>query len=166
MKISQKWKIRTVLTVLLLTFFVGEKQIEKLGDRYQYALPVLALGCSISNGQAVDYLLRYTAQLAIVHGSKNALGDAAINQRPRGGLQGMPSGHTATAVFGASNLVHECIQKNPAVQAVVIAAAIFVGGSRIEAGAHNIWQVLLGALVGWGCDRGFRRWFHKRRQIR
>lgn len=156
-QVSQKWKIRSVLAVLILTLFAGEKQIESLGDRYQYALPLLALGCSISNGQTVDYLVRYTVQLAIVHGSKNALGDMPINQRPRGGLQGMPSGHTATAAFGASNLVHECIEKSSAVKVLVVATAMFVGGSRIESGAHDIWQVLLGVLVGWGCDRGFWR---------
>jgi membrane-associated phospholipid phosphatase len=155
--IAQKWKLRGILTVLALTFFLGERQIEPLGDRYQYALPLLALGCSISNGQALDYMARYLVQLAIVHGSKRAWGDTSLNQRPRGGLQGMPSGHTATAVFGASNLVHECIEKNIAVKAAVIVTALFVGGSRVQSKAHDIWQVLVGALVGWGCDRGFRR---------
>jgi membrane-associated phospholipid phosphatase len=156
-KIRQKWKIRAIVAVLILTFFAGQRQIEALGDRYQYALPVLALGCSLTNGQAADFLLRYVVQLAIVHGSKNVLGDIAINQRPRGGIHGMPSGHTATAVFGASNLVHQCIEKNIAVKGVVILAAVFVGGSRLQSKAHDIWQILLGALVGWGCDRGFRR---------
>jgi membrane-associated phospholipid phosphatase len=165
MKITQKWKIRVILVVLILSFALSEKQIERQGDTFQYALPLLALGCSLTNGQAVDFMGRYLVQLALVHGPKNLLGEVAINARPRGGYKGMPSGHTATAVFGASNLVNQCIKKNLLVQGVVILAAVFVGGSRIQSGAHNIWQVLMGALVGWGSDRAFRRAISRRRKI-
>ncbi|NOX73140.1 MAG: phosphatase PAP2 family protein [Alphaproteobacteria bacterium] len=164
MKVTQTWKIRIILVVLVLSFAFSEKQIERLGDTYQYALPLLALGCSLSNGEAVDFLGRYLVQLALVHGPKNLLGETDINARPRGGYKGMPSGHTATAVFGASNLVNQCIRKNVLVQIVVIAAAVFVGGSRVQSGAHNIWQVLIGAFVGWGSDRAFRRAISRRRK--
>lgn len=154
---SQIWKVRAVLAVLILTFAISEKEPEKLGDAYQIALPLIALGCSLTNGQAIDFTLRYVVQLGLVHGPKNALGDAQINHRPNGDLRGMPSGHTATAVLGASNIVHECFTGHPAAKAAVIVTAGFVGGSRIEAEAHNIWQVLAGVLVGWGVDRAFRR---------
>lgn len=157
MKISQKWKVRAILAALALVLVVSPKEVKKLGDNYQIALPVIALGCSIANGQALDFGIRYIAQFTVVQGSKFALGKSAINRRPNGGSHGMPSGHTATAVFGASNLVHRCIGNNPAVKAVVILTAVFVGESRIYANAHNIWQVLIGALVGWLGDRAFRR---------
>ena len=151
------WKARAVIVALVLTFAISDKESEKLGDAYQIALPVIALGCSLTNGQALDFAARYVIHWSIVHGSKNALGKADINQRPNGKYRGMPSGHTATAVFGASNLVHECVTKTPLVQGLIILTAGFVGGSRIEAEAHSIWQVMVGALVGWGSDRAFRR---------
>lgn len=166
--LTQTWKIRIILAALVLTFVISEKEVEKLGDAYQIALPVIALGCSLTNGQAVDFAIRYVAHWSIVHGSKTGLGQAEINRRPSGSLRGMPSGHTATAAFGASNLVHQCIVKNPAVSIVAILTAGFVGASRIEAEQHNIWQVLAGALVGWGSDRAFRKlspsaWFRRLR---
>ena len=167
--IPQVWKIRAVLAALVLTFILSEKQVERIGDAYQIALPVIALGCSVTNGQAGDFLIRYVSQWSVVQGSKHLLGTTAINQRPNGKYLGMPSGHTATAVFGASNLVHECITSNLWVKGVVLVTAGFVGGSRIEADQHDIWQVLIGALVGWLGDRAFRKasplaWFRRLRQ--
>lgn len=146
-----------IIGALALTLLVTPKQAERLGDAYQIALPVIGLGCSLVNGQAADYAIRYVVQWSVVQGSKNLLGEAEINRRPNGNWRGMPSGHTATAVFGASYLVNECIKANPWVKGVVLLSAGFVGASRIEAGAHDIWQVMIGALIGWLGDRAFRR---------
>ncbi len=156
-RMSQTTKARLILLALVMTAALSPKQVEKLGDNFQIALPVIALGCSVVNGETGDFMLRYLSQWGVVQGSKYALGDAAINRRPNGNSHGMPSGHTATAVFAASNLVHQCITGNPVVKAGVILTAVFVGESRIYAKAHNIWQVLIGALVGWLGDRAFRR---------
>ena len=169
MRMHAVWKTRAVLLAMILAFSLSSKKVEKLGDTYQIVLPVLALGCSAVNGQAVDFFVRYWVQWGIVHGSKAALGDAKINQRPNGNYSGMPSGHTATAVPGASNLVHECLTGSPWVKGVVILTAGFVGGSRIESEAHTIWQVLAGALVGWLTERAFRKmsplaWMRQARQ--
>lgn len=153
---SQKWKCRAIIIAMFGVIVLTRPGVEKYGTSYQIALPLIALACSITNGQSVDFLFRYTAQLGVVHGSKNILGDAGINQRPSGGGKGMPSGHTATAVLGASYLVNSCIKSNIFVKVAVLAAAVFVGGSRVAVGAHDIWQVLAGAAVGWLSDRLFR----------
>jgi len=155
--IPLRWKTRAVIAALILTFLVSPKQVERLGDNFQIALPVIALACAATNGRAVDFFARYLVQLGIVHSSKRILGTTAINIRPNGNPGGMPSGHMATATLGASNLVHDCVAGSPWVQGVVILTAGFVGGSRIEVGAHDIWQVLVAALVGWLSDRAFRR---------
>ena len=157
MKIAVIWKARAVMAVLILVFAFGGRDVEKIGDDLQIALPVLALGCALTNGQAVDFLARYAVQLAVVHGSKRGLGEAALNQRPSGKSKGMPSGHMATAALGASNLVYECVAQNPWVKGAVILSAGFVGGTRLEADAHDIWQVMAGVLVGWLVDRAFRK---------
>ena len=129
---------------------------EKTGDRLQVALPLLGWGCAAANGDGLEYLGRYLTMFALAHGTKHVLGDARINQRPHGGGQGMPSAHSSTAALGASRLVSGCLSGHPAAQMVSILAAGFVGVSRIGAGAHDIWQVLAGMILGLVCDRACR----------
>ncbi|MFQ5438554.1 MAG: phosphoesterase, partial [Paracoccaceae bacterium] len=126
MKIPTVWKIRIILIVLVLTFVVTERQIERMGDSYQVALPVLGLACSLTSGQAVDYLVRYVVQQSVVSGSKAALGKVEINRRPRGGYHGMPSGHTSASFYGASYLARSCVGGNVWMQSVVFLTAGYV----------------------------------------
>ncbi len=139
-----------------------------VGDKLQVVLPILGLGCAVLDGRAGSYMGRYLVAAGIVHGLKKGLGDVPINHRPTGSLEGFPSGHTQAAVFGASSLVHECIRGNPWVAGVAILGAGFTGASRIEAHAHNIWQVLWGAVIGWLCERAVWRvplgWWRRRRR--
>jgi len=156
-----------VLLTLLIVAVASEPRVERYGDNYQIALPLLALGCEIANGRGLEYVGRYAVMFTGLHGTKRALGDAEINARPRGGQEGFPSGHTATATFGAATLVQSCVLGSPLVQTVVILAAAYTGGSRIESGAHTIWQVMAGALWGLICSMAFRpaspsrRWLKK-----
>lgn len=158
----RRWRNPLILAVLALTVLLTEPLAERYGDRFQVVLPVLTLGCTFLTGGTGEYVLRFLVLEAAVHGTKAALADAPLNQRPRGGLEGFPSGHTAAATFGASALVHDCIAGSPVTKAAVILSAGFTGASRIEARAHNIWQVLAGVLVGWLVERLFRRGFPAR----
>lgn len=150
---------RLVLGVLALVVLLSpqDEHGKDLGTSFQIALPLLAWGCEATNGSGPEYLLRYVVMFTTLHGTRRALGETDINARPNGGWHGFPSGHTATAVFGASSLVQSCLTGHPVVQGVVLLAAAFTGTSRVTSGWHDIWQVLAGALLGWGCDRAFRR---------
>lgn len=139
--------------ILALGVISGLGDVERMGDRLQFALPVAGLVCAAANGHALKYTIRFASTMAVVHTFKRGLGDAEINLRPSGGLQGFPSGHTAAAVFGASYLVHDCIQRNKLMQGVAIFSGAYVGASRIEAGKHFLFQVLAGALLGWLGER-------------
>lgn len=153
-----RFKLIAVCVVLGMTFaFSAPRGVEKIGDNIQYALPLLGWGCSIINGQGADYFIRFLSLEVLIHGSKQGLGHSEINMRPNGGDEGFPSGHTSAAAFGASNLVYMCVQKNHYVQGIVLISAAFVGGSRVEANKHDMWQVLAGMLLGWLTDRLFRR---------
>lgn len=152
-----KFRKAVILTVLAATLLFTAPVAERYGDRLQIALPALALGCSVLTGGVGEYLVRLVGLEVVVHSTKLGLGETPINQRPEGGFRGFPSGHTAAATFGASALVHECIGKSPFVKGAVILAAAFTGASRIEAEKHTIWQVLAGALTGWGIDRVLRQ---------
>ncbi|MDZ7904358.1 MAG: phosphatase PAP2 family protein [Cypionkella sp.] len=102
------------------------------------------------------YLGRFAVMFVGLHGTKRGFGEAEIAHRPRGGLEGFPSGHTSTASFGAASLVQSCLTGAPVAQSAVILAAAFTGASRIESGAHDIWQVLAGAIWGLVCAMAFR----------
>lgn len=159
-------RVQVVMAVLALAVLLTPPRAERYGDTLQVVLPVMAMACSVNLGSGTEYLLRYVTMFSLAHGTKNLLGDAQINQRPDGGGKGFPSAHTATAVLGASALVQDCLRNQPVAQAVVLLAAGFVGASRIEAGRHDIWQVLAGALLGWGCDRVLRRPSPQRERVR
>lgn len=142
-----------VSAVLLALAAASAGRVEETGDRLQVALPFLALGCAVANGEGAAFVARYGVMFVSLHGMKRAFGQAPFNIRPHGGGQGMPSGHTATAALGASRLVGGCLQGNPVAQAITVLAAGFTGGSRLTVGAHDIWQVLAGAVLGLLCDR-------------
>lgn len=148
-----KTKNGLVFASLLMAALLGRGQVDRTGDHLQLVLPVAALVCSVANGEAASYLFRLTSVAIVVHGSKRGLQDAPINLRPSGSLHGFPSGHTAAAAFGASSLINSCVKKNPWVQGAIILSGGYVGASRIEVGAHFLFQVLTGALIGWLGER-------------
>lgn len=159
----RKFALALVLGVAALVVMISGRDAEKLGDSLQIALPLFALACAATSGQTVQFFGRYLLLETAIKTPKFTLGDAAINQRPHGGSKGFPSGHTAAASFGATALVQGCLKSSPPAQAVAIMGAGFTGTSRVDAGAHTIWQVLAGAIIGWGLQfaalRRFDRWF-------
>ncbi len=155
-KMTVPRRAQAVLAGLALVGVLTTHDVERYGDRLQVALPVMALGCEVLNGQALAYVGRYAVQFIGLHSTKRLLGDAEIAQRPRGGLEGFPSGHTSTAAFGAAQLVTSCIPGAPVAQSAVLLAAAYTGTSRVAVGAHDIWQVLAGAIWGIGCALAFR----------
>jgi membrane-associated phospholipid phosphatase len=153
---------RSALLAICLLFSLvpaarAQERTEIVGDYLQYILPATGAVCSFGRSVFRDYAVRFLIMEGLVHGTKNVFPDAAISVRPHGGDKGFPSGHSAASFYGASYLARECVNKSPWGQAVVFGAAMFTGGSRIEAGAHFLFQVMYGALIGYFCDRLFRR---------
>ncbi len=157
MYLVRRWRNGLVALVLALTVVFTGGRAEHLGDNLQIALPLAGLGCAAVTGNGGEYFGRFVALWLAVHASKRLSGEAAYNIRPHGGGHGFPSAHTAAATFGASALVHECLRGAPLLNGSVVLAAGFVGASRIDANAHDIWQVLAGALYGLVFERLFRR---------
>ncbi len=158
-------RVHVVLAVLVFAVLNGPGNPRQIGDRLQIALPSIAFACSVLNGSGGEYALRFATMMIAAHGSKHALGQAPINIRPDGGDLGFPSAHTSAAVIGASSIVHDCVTGNPVAKALIVISAGFVGASRIDSDRHDIWQVLAGALLGWGCDRALRRDGPMRRRV-
>lgn len=153
-----------LVIVLVIAFGVG-RQTERIGDRLQVVLPVIALGCAVADGRGVQFFGRYLLLEAGIKFPKFLLGDLPMNQRPDGGSQGFPSGHTAVATFGATSLAATCMSNSKVAQGVVLSSAAFVGGSRVEAGKHTLWQALAGGIWGWFAQAAglvaFDRWFRR-----
>ena len=146
-----------MVVFLALAFVLKPKEPVKLGDTLQVALPLAGFGCAIASGSWSGYFGRFAALWVTVHVSKKGLGKASISRRPSGRYRGMPSGDTAAATFGASALVHSCLQNAPILKTMVVLGAAYTAGSRIEAGKHDIWQVLAGALLAISFERGLRQ---------
>lgn len=157
-------KVQIIFAVLGL-IAITAPSTERLGDRYQVVLPIMALGCEVVNGSGLEYVGRYVVMFVGLHGTKNALGLNPINHRPKGGLQGFPSGHAATATFGAASLIQSCITKAPVAQIAVALAAGYTGGSRIETRWHTLTQVMAGSIWGIICSMAFRKDTPARRSI-
>jgi membrane-associated phospholipid phosphatase len=103
-----------------------------------------------------------------IKGPKYVIGESPISQRPDGGDNGFPSGHTAVATFGALQVIKHCTALHPVTKAAVVAAAVITGGSRIESGRHSLWQTMAGAIWGWAIAclplkalTGAGRWMHR-----
>lgn len=173
-----KW-FRNRAMMWLLVLIVGSVAISDrtssgVGDVLQVTLPLTGLGCAIASGQGIRYTGRYVGVTLAMHASKRGFGHAELNARPNGGYHGMPSGHTTAAAFGAAGIAQHCVSGNPPAQLVAVFAAGIVGGARIDVGAHDLWQVIAGALLGWigqvaaltAFDAWFRRvWFAMGRGI-
>lgn len=138
-----------IAAVLCLCVAATVPDTQRLGDRLQVVLPLMAAGCSLANGEFPSLLGRYLLLEAGIKLPKFALGDHTLNQRPDGGRMGFPSGHTAAAAFGATALITSCGRLHPVTKGALILAAAFTGGSRIEAGRHTLWQTTAGAVWGW-----------------
>ena len=143
---------RAALAALLLAATLpahADDRFTQFGDALQIALPLAALTCAANQGRAGETALGFAVQAAAVNGSKAALGDARINQRPDGTGRGFPSGHSASAMFGAANLAKFCYQGRPALQFVSYSLALTVGLSRVDADRHTPLQVAAGLAFGY-----------------
>lgn len=122
--------------------------LERFGTTMKYGLPLAAAICAERDGRLEDFAVRGVLQAALVWGMKRYFDGQPISQRPTGEGEGFPSGHTAAAFFGASDLAGKCFDDRPAAGAAAYGAAGLTGYSRIHAGQHSPRQVWTGALIG------------------
>ena len=88
-----------------------------LGDALEIALPLAAAACAAHQHRLGGYVAGFAAQTAVTQGLKYGLGDSPINERPNGVSHGFPSGHTAAAASGATDLAAHCAPGNRLVAA-------------------------------------------------
>ena len=137
---------RLLLTIVLTCTLtraepVHAETVERAGDIVQIALPVTAYGMSIAFDDfegarqlTRSFLATMTATMALKY--------AVDAQRPDGGDQSFPSGHSAAAFAGAS-----FIQRRYGLRLGIpaYAAASFVAWSRVDSDRHHVEDVIAGA---------------------
>ena len=121
---------------------------EQFGTAMKYGLPLAAAVCAERDDRLEDFAVRGILQAAVVWGMKAYFDGQPISRRPSGEGKGFPSGHTAAAFFGASDLAGKCFQDDVAAGAAAYGAAGLTGWSRVHAGEHTVPQVMSGALIG------------------
>jgi membrane-associated phospholipid phosphatase len=117
---------------------------ETFGDVMRYAIPAAALGISAGKRDG-EGVAMFAASAVPTFGLTYGLKAVVDEERPdHSGSHSFPSGHTASAFWGASHLHYRYGWKY-GLPAYALAAA--VGASRIEADKHYFHDVLASVVI-------------------
>lgn len=150
-KSARRVRRRSVALLGLLCLLPAQADadpFEQFGTAMKYGLPLAAAVCAADQDRLEDFAVRGVLQAALVWGMKEFFDGAPISRRPSGESKGFPSGHTAAAFFGASDLAGKCFEDRPLAGGAAYGAAGLTGWSRVHAGEHTPAQVFSGALLG------------------
>ena len=134
------------------TKIVAAGQVTPLDDYIQYGPAAMYVGLSVFEyknkeeafDQAGVFLLGTGIYVAATQGLKAAITEA----RPDGTENTYPSGHTATAFFGATVLAHEYRDTHPEFVIAGYTLATATGALRIANNKHWVTDVLMGSAIG------------------
>jgi membrane-associated phospholipid phosphatase len=159
----KKWKMPLALGIASgITYNPFVKQIQtngvapgrvtNLDDYIQYGPTAIQIGVIIAGyegkneafDQAGIFLIGTGIYVATTQGLKAAIKEV----RPDGGANSYPSGHTATAFFGASVLAHEFRDTHPEFVIAGYTLATATGALRIANSKHWLTDVLMGSAIG------------------
>jgi len=139
-----------ILTAAAFAGPVAADPFEDFGTAMKYGLPAAAAICAARDDRLEDFAVRGLLQTALVLALKSWTDDLPVGRRPSGEGRGFPSGHAASAAFGAADLAGKCFGDDPAAGAAVYGAAGLTAASRIHAGQHTPAQAGAGMLIGIG----------------
>jgi membrane-associated phospholipid phosphatase len=134
------------------TKIVAAGQVTPIDDYLQYGPAAIYVGLNILEyknkeeafDQAGVFILGTGIYVAATQGLKAAITEA----RPDGTEHTFPSGHTATAFFGATVLAHEYRDTHPEYVIAGYALATATGALRIANNKHWATDVFLGSAIG------------------
>jgi len=134
------------------TKIVAAGQVTPLDDYIQYGPAAMYVGLNVFEyknkeeafDQAGVFLLGTGIYVAATQGLKAAITEA----RPDGTENTFPSGHTATAFFGATVLAHEYRDTHPEFVIAGYTLATVTGALRITNNKHWVTDVLMGSAIG------------------
>lgn len=159
----KKWKVPLALGIAsgitynpfakkIQTKIVAAGQVTPMDDYIQYGPAAMYVGLSVFEyknkeeafDQAGVFLLGTGIYVAATQGLKAVITEA----RPDGTENTYPSGHTATAFFGATVLAHEYRDTHPEFVIASYTLATATGALRIANNKHWVTDVLMGSAIG------------------
>lgn len=136
--------------------FAGLKDPDKTaGDVLQFAVPAAALAVASFKGDdegEKEWLRNTTASFLVTQAAKLAFNSTSWGERPNGGRNSFPSGHTAFAASGAAFLT-ERYGWQYGIGAWAVTG--FVAYSRVDEREHRWRDVAAGALLSYGISKLF-----------
>jgi len=131
---------------------VAPGKLTHLDDFTQYGPAMIQIGARLgglkSKNEAFDqagiFLLGTGIYVVTVRGLKASIKE----KRPDGSDKTFPSGHTATAFFGATVLAHEYQDTHPELVIAGYTLATATGALRIANNKHWVTDVLMGSAIG------------------
>jgi membrane-associated phospholipid phosphatase len=159
----KKWKMPLALGIAsglaynpfakqIQTYIVAKGHVTSLDDYIQYGPAAMYVGLNIAEyknkeqafDQAGVFLLGTGIYVVATQGLKAAIKEP----RPDGTEHTFPSGHTATAFFGATVLAHEFRDTHPEYVFAGYTLATATGALRIANNKHWVTDVLMGSAIG------------------
>ena len=134
------------------TKMVAAGHVTPLDDYIQYGPAAMYVGLNIfeymNKEQAFDQAGVFLLGTGIYVAATQGLKAAIIEARPDGTENTYPSGHTATAFFGATVLAHEYRDTHPEFVIAGYTLATATGALRIANNKHWVTDVLMGSAIG------------------
>ena len=125
------------------------------GDIIQIAAPVAALGATWHYRDTEgrwQFLKSYGLTMVATYALKEATQNTAWGERPNGGSQSFPSGHTASACSAGFFMAE---RYGWAWGAPALAAAVYTGYTRVDERAHHVRDVVAGCALAFGVSKLF-----------
>lgn len=159
----KKWKTPLALGIASgMTYNPFAKQIQTnivapgwvtpADDYTQYGPALILLGSGISGYKAqnkpIDQAGIFILGTGIYVAATQGLKAAITEPRPDGKEHTYPSGHTATAFFGATVVAHEYRDTHPELVIAGYTFAAATGAFRIANNKHWVTDVLMGSAIG------------------
>ena len=131
---------------------VAPGKVTQLDDFTQYGPAILQIGANVAGfkgkNEAFDQAGIFFLGTGIYVVSVQGLKFSIKEKRPDGSEKTFPSGHTATAFFGATVLAHEFLDTHPELVIAGYTLATATGALRIANNKHWVTDVLMGSAIG------------------
>lgn len=141
------------LVASALPVLAQSSNVTKAGDILAVGVPIWAYGMTFSKGDEegrTEFYKSFATTVAITQGLKHSVNA----ERPNGGSNSFPSGHTSGAFQGAA-FIHARYGFDAALPAYI--ASTFVGYSRVDGNYHYTHDVIAGAAIGYAASMYFTK---------
>jgi membrane-associated phospholipid phosphatase len=156
--LMKKLFIVSVLLILSHSSFSQNKTLETTGDVLLLAMPIAALSSTFIIGDK-EGTLQFSKGLVVTQVLTNTLKLMIDKQRPNlENNDAFPSGHTSTT-FQSAAFIQKRYGWKYGIPSYLLAG--FTGYSRIDADKHDIYDVLVGAVIGVGSSYLFTTPYQK-----